>query len=214
LIIDETVKSLLNHNKIKNYWRKTNFADKIHTMETLKEIIRNSQDDKDILLNKPFIVRDNWKTKFSSLPVGFGKYRYIVPLQIVETEKNIYIDRRSAFKKQSLISIIPSIIIGIVPLYFAYIKGIPFLYLFSLFSFLMPFVNYIISSKNKSILKIPKKWIIQDTETKNERTIKGKIPPGKTCILHTSTPSSKFISKLETILKINKEFSITLKRIS
>lgn len=180
-------------------------------MKKLIDVVQENSENERILLDKKYIVKDSWKSKIGRLPVAFGKYRYMKPLQVIETENSIYIDRRPAYLEQSAYSIIPSFLIGLLALYFAWQNSIYILYLFSIFALLVPFINIIINNSAANILLISKDWVTNDFEESGVRTISGVLPPGRS---YSPSQSNGIMwrigSRMSTTMKQSAEFTIGL----
>ncbi len=186
-------------------------------METLIKIVQKLPKDNTICSNSTYIVKDSWKRKLLGITIGFGKYRYIEPLQVIETEKSFYIDRRPAFKKQSILSIIPSFLIGAISFYFAYTQSITVLYFFALIAITLPLINMRINNTDTNVLKISKEWIKEIINDGDKKILIGILPAGVIYTMRNFRSLNipyRLGDKISKILNITAEFTITLNEVN
>lgn len=160
-------------------------------MQSLKAIVEKIFPDEIITSELNIKLRDTWKTAF-----GIRKSFYMKPIQMVETDKKLYFDKRATMRYQSLISTLVSpiwISLVLLLLQFIFHPNFPiwFYGVNIIMSIVIGIINLLINIYTiLNIFVIDKSWIDTRDKEKDAEIISGHIPRGN----HSYVLSS-FLSK-------------------
>lgn len=89
-------------------------------MKELLQIVEEAEGRDCIVTSGVYEVKDTWLGKLLGLPVSYRKQFYQQPLEVIETDKVVYIDRRPSYINGSYRLIAPSLLMGTGLIFFNY----------------------------------------------------------------------------------------------
>lgn len=153
-------------------------------MKQLREVIANYFPQEEIKHSSKIILKDSWSADVGKIPIGRSKYFYLKPMDMLETDKKFYFDRRQPYLYQSRINIVIAPVILIIALYLIarYIWKIDmplYIGVFVIFiAFSVSAINIFINQGVANILVICKEWVQKTYQEGEEFIIEGEMPKG------------------------------------
>ena len=130
-------------------------------------------------------LQDTWKARAQVLPLSYRKEFYLKPIDMIETDRRFFFDRRQPFLFQSMISILfgPSVLSGLAFLYLNTVHtpvsySLPIVIAFFVLGSLFLSWNIKINQGLVNILTIDKEWIKKTEKQRNSTIIEGETPQG------------------------------------
>lgn len=154
-------------------------------MQVLSELVKIYFPDERVIAMNKVKLQDTWKVSMGNLPISYTKMFYLKSLDMVETDRKYYFDRRQPMLFQSKISVIfgPIILSFLIFVYLNYVHtplsySLPISVAIFLFGSLLLGWNIKINQGLVNILTINKEWIQKSKQQGNLIVIYGEIPQG------------------------------------
>jgi hypothetical protein len=158
-------------------------------MIQLQDVVRQYFPQEKVLNKEKVTFSDSWSGKLNNVPVSKSKYWYLKPMDMVETDKKYYFDRRQPYLYQSGLSFIVGPIAIFFALYILFtivLTTVPFpvmvflVMLSIILSVLTSLWNTKINQGFVNILTIKKEWVQDKKSESGETILEGEMPAGDT----------------------------------
>lgn len=153
-------------------------------MKQLREIITDYFPQEEIKRFSEITLRDFWSADAGKIPLSRSKFFYLKPMDMVETDKKFYFDRRQSYLYQARITTVIGSVVLIIALYVIakYLWKIELPLYIGIFVVLITLsisaINIFINQGVANILVICKEWVQKTYQEGEEFIIEGEMPKG------------------------------------
>jgi hypothetical protein len=158
-------------------------------MLQLKSLVEQYFPKEKVIFKEQVIFTDSWTAKLGKLPVSAAKQWYLKPIDMIETDKKYYFDRRQSYLFQSKLSLLINPIASFVFLYILFsifltkvtMPAIIVIFVLSIVVDILSAIwNVQINQGLVNILTIKKEWVKNKKSENGETILEGEIPEDDT----------------------------------